>query len=145
MMNLLSFVAPYVLEPITDYFKRKSELKNLAKNKKHQLAKFRLEKKYDVKNAEIVANKSVMVENIKQGAKITLARVEQTTSSLKDELILIFVLVVITLGAFEPTASYVLKAWDTLGKAPEIMQYLMGGAIAGALGIKTIAECRKKK
>lgn len=134
MMNLISFVAPYILDPITDYFKRSTELKNLAKNKKHQLAKFRLEKKFDVKNAEIVANKS-----------IRLARIEQVASSFKDELILIFFLVAITLGAFDTTAPYVLKAWSTLTQAPEIIQGLIVLAITSALGVSAYSKYKKKK
>jgi hypothetical protein len=134
MMNLLSFVAPYILGPITDYFKRKSELKNLAKDKKHELAKFRLAKKYDVRSAEIAADKNVK-----------LARIEQVASSFKDELILIFFLAAITLGAFDTTAPYVLKAWSTLDQAPEIIQGLIVAAITSALGVSAYGKYKKKK
>ena len=133
-MSFLSFAVPYVLDTISDYFKRKSELKSLAKNKKHELAKFRLAKKYDVKNAEIVANKSV-----------TLARIEQAASSFKDELILIFFLVAITLGAFDTTAPYVIKAWSTLDQAPEIIQGLIVATITSALGVSAYGKYKKKK
>ncbi len=134
MMSFISFVAPYILDPITDYFKRKSELKNLAKNRKHQLAKHRIDRKYDIRNAEIVANKSIIK-----------ARIEQAASSFKDELILIFFLVVITLGAFDTTAPYVLKAWSTLTQAPEIIQGLIVVAITSALGVSAVGKYRKKK
>tara|TARA_S200002703_G_scaffold94126_1_gene81258 strand:+ start:37 stop:441 length:405 start_codon:yes stop_codon:yes gene_type:complete len=134
MMSFLSFAGPYVLDTIKGYFRRKSELKNLAKNKKHELAKFRLEKKFDIENAEIVANKS-----------IRLARIEQVASSFKDELILIFFLVAITLGAFDTTAPYVLKAWSTLTQAPEIIQGLIVVAITSALGVSAYGKYKKKK
>jgi len=133
-MNLLSFVAPYVLEPIKDYYKRKSEKKARIKNRKHHLAMHRIDRKYDVKNAEIVANKSVMLETVKN-----------TKDSIKDELILIAFFVVITLGAFEATAPYVLRAWTTLTQAPEIMQGLIVLAITSALGVSAVGKYRKKK
>lgn len=133
MINFLSFAAPYVLGPLTDYFKRKSEKKARIKNRKHQLAMHRIDRKYDVKNAEIVANKSVMLETIKN-----------TKDSIKDELILIAFVVVITLGAFEATAPYVLKAWSTLTQAPEIIQGLIVLTITSALGVSAVGKYRRK-